>query len=84
MWQKIKLALLLVAVVLLLVLTLRNTAEVEIDLLFTKVAMPQAAGLFLAAAIGFLVGALLTAVWFSRRLGGGKSTKDPKKTEKSA
>jgi uncharacterized integral membrane protein len=74
-WQKLKLFFLVVFVVLLLVLTLRNTAEVEIDLLFWTVKMPQAAGLFLAALMGCLVGTLITAVWLSRRLGAAKGPK---------
>lgn len=75
MWYKIKLVLLLVAVILLLVLTLRNTAAVEIDFLFRTISMPQAAALFLAAAIGFMVGALLMAVWLSRRKVASKGAK---------
>jgi uncharacterized integral membrane protein len=69
MWQKMKLFLLALSVILLLVVTLRNTAEVEIDLLVTEVTMPQAAGLFLSAAIGFIAGLLVAAVWLSRRRG---------------
>ena len=75
MWHKIKLVLLFVAVILLLVVTLRNTAEVEIDFLFTTVSMPQAAALFLAAAIGLVVGALLMAIWLSRRKTTSKGVK---------
>lgn len=82
MWHKIKLVLLAITVILLLVLTLRNTAEVEIDLLFTTVSMPQAAGLFIAAAIGFVAGALLAVVWVSRRSGGSKSVKEPTKSSR--
>jgi uncharacterized integral membrane protein len=74
-WHKIKLFCLIISVILLLVLTLRNTSSVEIDLLFTTVTMPQAAGLFLAAAIGFLVGLMLMVVLRTRRkIGKGRGS----------
>ena len=71
MWQKAKLALLIVAFLLLLVLTLQNTAATQTNFLFYEVTLPLAASLFLAALLGFAGGILATLVWLSRR-GKGK------------
>lgn len=72
MWQKIKLGLLTLVFVLLLVVTLQNTAPTETKLLFYEVTMPQAASMFLAAAIGFTGGALAVGWFLTRRKTGSK------------
>lgn len=67
MIQKLKLVLLGLGFLLLLIITLQNTQQIETTLLFYKFSMPQAGSLFLAAALGFVCGALTTGVILAKR-----------------
>jgi uncharacterized integral membrane protein len=54
--HKIKLGVIAVLVVLVLIIALQNTANVETKLLFATVTMPRAILLFVMLAIGFVIG----------------------------
>lgn len=48
----------LAAIVLLVIVVLQNTAEVETKILFISVSMPRAVLLFVTALLGFVLGVL--------------------------
>ena len=65
-WQRIKFITIAVLVILVLIISLQNTANVETKLLFASVTMPRAILLFVMLAIGFVIG-WLTAARASRK-----------------
>ena len=56
MMQKIKLVVIAILAVLVLIVALQNTANVETKLLFATVTMPRAILLFVMLVIGFVIG----------------------------
>ena len=56
MMQKIKLVVIAILAVLVLIVALQNTANVETNLLFATVTMPRAILLFVMLVIGFVIG----------------------------
>jgi uncharacterized integral membrane protein len=60
---RLKVILLIVLVVLLLVLIIQNLGEVSARFLFVTVTMPLALFLFIMAAVGFVVGAIVALVY---------------------
>jgi len=60
-WQRIKFVTIAILVILVLIIALQNTANVETKLLFASVTMPRAILLFVMLAIGFVIGRLTAA-----------------------
>lgn len=56
MGHKIKLVVIAILAILVLIVALQNTANVETKLLFATVTMPRAILLFVMLAIGFVIG----------------------------
>jgi len=54
--HKIKLAVIAILAILVLIIALQNTANVETKILFATVTMPRAILLFVMLAIGFVIG----------------------------
>lgn len=69
MWQKTKLVLVVIAVMILLIAVFQNTAPTKTAFLFFEFTLPQAALLFLAAGVGFLIGVITTGRILRRRKG---------------
>ena len=67
MWQKIKIALMVLGMLVLLIAVLQNTEPTRTKFLFLEFTLPQAGSLFLAAGIGFLIGVVLTSRLLRRR-----------------
>ena len=58
MWQKIQIVVGAILAVLVVIIVLQNTEQVETKLLFMSVTMPRAALLFGTFVVGFALGAL--------------------------
>jgi uncharacterized integral membrane protein len=67
---RFKLIVLIILVILLLVVIIQNLSPVSARFLFVTVTMPLALFLFIMAAVGFVVGAIVALVY---RTGGKKS-----------
>lgn len=67
MWQKIKIAMMVLGMLVLLIAVLQNTAPTQTNFLFFEFTLPQAGLLFLAAGIGFLIGVIMTGRILRRR-----------------
>ena len=68
MATKVKLVGALVLALMVAVLILQNTDEVETRLLFATVTMPRAVLLFLTALLGFAAGILVSVYWSRKGL----------------
>lgn len=67
MWQKTKIALMVLGMLVLLIAVLQNTAPTKTTFLFFEFTLPQAGLLFVAAGIGFLIGVVITSRILRRR-----------------
>lgn len=67
LWQKMKLVLIVIALVLLLIAIFQNTATTKTTFLFYEFTLPQAALLFIAAGVGFLLGVITTGRLLRRK-----------------
>ncbi|WP_164102452.1 lipopolysaccharide assembly protein LapA domain-containing protein [Candidatus Laterigemmans baculatus] len=61
MWQKTKLVLVVIALMILLIAVFQNTAATKTAFLFYEFTLPQAALIFLAAGVGFVLGVITTS-----------------------
>lgn len=61
--MRIKMILLIILVVLLLIMIIQNLGPVSARFLFVTVTMPLALFLFIMAAVGFVVGAIVALVY---------------------
>jgi uncharacterized integral membrane protein len=66
MWQKVQIVVGAVLALLIVIIVLQNTEQVETKLLFISVTMPRAALLFGTLVIGFALGALTGGRLLSR------------------
>ena len=61
--MRLKVILLIILVVVLLVMIVQNLGDVTAKFLFVEVSMPLALFLFIMAAVGFVVGAIVALVY---------------------
>lgn len=59
--QKIKVVLAIILAILMLIVVLQNTEQIQTNILFISIKMPLAALLFVTAMIGFLIGLLVAS-----------------------
>lgn len=81
MLQKIKFTLLILAIAFTLIVALQNTERMDIDILFYSTSLPKTVLIMVAAAAGFLVGALMTSRMLRRKQ--AKRTKTTKPATKA-
>ena len=65
MWQKVKIAGVAILALVVLIVVLQNTEAVEMHLLFVSFTIPQAAQLFGALVIGFIIGIFTAGRFFA-------------------
>jgi uncharacterized integral membrane protein len=66
MWQKVQVVFGAVLALVIVIVVLQNTEQVETKLLFVSVTMPRAALLFGTLVVGFVLGALMGGQLLSR------------------